>query len=529
MPFAYQTFAAATTALASRLQDSGLVYFSQPSQLLNNVVESVRLFQALTGSFKAKITFNTRPNVVYYPLGSVSPALADSATDVEVAQNVLAALLEPPLTGNGSGWVGTGQFTRSQLQTSLQNRLNRFIGDTGRHVVQQTVNGSDPPEPLVALPDAVTDVRRCAFTPVPVAIPSSSTGNILNSAGGAILTVNIGAPFSSDLAGAALALTPFLGGSPIVCHVQSVQSASQMTADVVVPSGTYYWVASPLVSYPLGRMDEWGNQAYDPGGSQTPQQPLTYSVYGTPPLQLRLDPPPANEYTLDLLTVQAGTTVNLNPQAPVALGIPDDVSAAIKWGVIADLCGTDGPSRDYARAAYAEQRYGEYVQLARIYPSVLTASISGASCGVGSVFDMDFYQPDWQQTSGQPSFVGMAGRHLACVGQTPDDGTAGGNPGNNYPVVLWSVANMPVPAAADPTGAATYIQVSRDQIDPVLDYAQHISSFQMGGSEFDGTARQYQNLITVAKAQNDRLDAVSFWRSRLEQNASRSNLETVRM
>ena len=70
MPYAYQTYAAAS-ALAGRLQDSGLVYFNQPSQLLNCVIESVRLFQALTGSFKAKITFNTRPNVVYYPLGSV--------------------------------------------------------------------------------------------------------------------------------------------------------------------------------------------------------------------------------------------------------------------------------------------------------------------------------------------------------------------------------------------------------------------------------------------------------------------------
>ena len=35
-------------------------------------------------------------------------------------------------------------------------------------------------------------------------------------------------------------------------------------------------------------------------------------------------------------------------------------------------------------------------------------------------------------------------------------------------------------------------------------------SFQMGGAEFDGTERQYQNLIASAKAQNSRLSAVSF-------------------
>ena len=64
-------------------------------------------------------------------LALLSPALLDIATDVEVAQNVLAALLEPPLTGTGSGWTGTGQFTFAQLQIALQNRLNRFIGEIG--------------------------------------------------------------------------------------------------------------------------------------------------------------------------------------------------------------------------------------------------------------------------------------------------------------------------------------------------------------------------------------------------------------
>ena len=154
--------------------------------------------------------------------------------------------------------------------------------------------------------------------------------------------------------------------------------------------------------------------------------------------RLRLDPPPANDYTLDLITVQAGPQVNLNPQAPVVLGVPDDVSAAIKWGVIADLAAVTAPAETTRAPPTRNSVTQEYVQIARLYPSVLTADIAGYSCGVGSVFDMDFYQPDWQQTTGQPSFVGMAGRHLACIGQTPDDGTAGGNPGNNYPVTLWS-------------------------------------------------------------------------------------------
>jgi hypothetical protein len=130
---------------------------------------------------------------------------------------------------------------------------------------------------------------------------------------------------------------------------------------------------------------------------------------------------------------------------------------------------------------------------------------------VGSVFDMDFYLPNWQQTAGPPSFVGMCGRNMACVGQTPDGG---------YGVGLWVCANAPV---------SGYLQVARDQIDPVLDYAQHIASFQMGGAEFDGSERLYQNLITAAKAQNGRLEAIAFYKSQIEQPAIKSELEVARM
>jgi hypothetical protein len=279
-------------------------------------------------------------------------------------------------------------------------------------------------------------------------------------------------------------------------------------------------LAVPLIAYPMGRMDEWAEQAYAPAAVQNPAQPGSYSVYGTAPLQLRLIPPTLSGGDLDCIFVVAGPTVNLSVASPVVLGIPDDVSAALKWGVLADLLGTDGPSRDYPRAAYAEQRYQEYVQLARMYPSMLTATISGVTCGTGSVFDMDFYQPDWQQATGAPTFIGMCGRHLACIGQTPDDGTAGGNPGGNYTIGMNVVANMPVSGS---------IQIGRDGLDPVLDYAQHIASFQMGGVEFNGTERMYQNMIAAGKSQNGRLEAVSFYKSQLEQPARKSEVEVVRM
>ncbi len=444
----FLTFAQAVTALAGRLQDPSQIYWNQPSQLLNCLIESLRLFQALTGSYKQQVTFPTSAGVQYYDLPTLTSAGAISynATDVEVINNVLACLLEPPITF--PVWTGTGQFTLAQLQAAMQSRLNRFLGETGCRVVQQTIGSVGEINPL---PDPVLDVRRVGWIP----LPGSSN--------------------------------------------------------------------PPFPTFPLGRMDEWGEQAYLPSAAQQPDQPVSYSVFGVAPLQLRLIPPPSTVGNIDLLLVQAGPALTLNPSSPVVLQLPDDLSPAIKWGVLADLLGTDGPSRDYARAQYAEQRYQEYVQLARIYPSVLTATINNLTVGEGSVFDLDAYQPDWGQVLETiPSFVGMCGLNLACVGPPPDDGTAGGNPGNNYGVSLWMCANAPVLGQ-------TFLQVSRDQIDPILDYAQHIASFQMGGAEFEGTARLYQNLIACAKAQNGRLEAVSFYKSQLQQPAMKSEMENARM
>jgi len=437
--YTYLTFASARAMLASRLQDPTLIYWSG-AELDSCIVESLRLFQALTGSYKQKIAINTSINNVYYDLPSLAPAaLGYSVTDVEVANNVLSVLLEPQLSVS---WSGTGQFTFAQLQSAFQNRLNRFLGETGCVVTQQTVNGPPPPVDLIDIPDSVLDVRRAAWIPLP-------------------------------------------GQAP---------------------------VNPPFPASELDRIDEWAEQVYLPGAAQNPDVPTSYSVFGVPPVTLRLIPPPADTGNVDCLFVLSGPTVNLNPAAPVVLGIPDDLTPALKYGILADLFGSDGPSRDYPRAQYCEQRYAEIVQVSRIYPSVLTVDINNVTAGVGSVDDLDIYVPDWQESPGAPSFVGMCGRNLACIGTIPDDA---------YGVGLWVVANAPV--------NGTYIQISRDQVDPVLDYAQHIASLKMAGAEFDGTSRLYQNWVSCAAAQNGRLSAVSFYRDQAQQPSAKSEIQTPRM
>jgi hypothetical protein len=132
------------------------------------------------------------------------------------------------------------------------------------------------------------------------------------------------------------------------------------------------------------------------------------------------------------------------------------------------------------------------------------------------VFDLDYYQPDWQMTQGVPSFIGMAGRNMVCLGQAPDVGP--------YSVGLWLCANAFLGSASN-----NYIQVTNSQYDAILDYAQHVACFKMGGFEFNATDRMRMNLIAAAQTQNQRLDAVAFYRSQLEQPALRSNLQVPRL
>jgi hypothetical protein len=448
MAYNYLSYSAAVSILAQRLGDPSQIYWNQPNQLLNYVIEAARLYQALTYSYKQPMTLTTAANTAFYSLSqALGSPIPYTATDVEVTNNALACLLEPPLPNSGP-WTGTGQFTFLQLQQSLQNRLNRFIGESGRQTAHSVISGVLANTELVTLPDGVLDVRRAGWIP---------------------------------------------------------------TAGTAV--------------YPLGRQDEWAEQAYLPAAAGNPDFPIAYSVYDVAAPQLRLIPPTAGAGSLDLVLVNAGPTVNLSVASPVVLGIADDVSAGLKWGMLADLLATDGPSRDYPRAAYCEQRFSEYVQLARLYASVLTATINSATIGWGSIFDLDFYQPDWQESTGQPTFLGMAGRELVVLGVVPDDGTAGGNPGANYSLGLTVAASMPVPG----TPSSTYLQISRDWIDPVMDYAQHIACFQMGGTEFNSTDRMYQNMIRMAQAQNGRLEAVAFYKGALELPMRKPEMEVERI
>src|SRR5215471_14156899 len=162
----------ARAELSSRLLDAGrpgqgpYVHWTAP-ELNDLLVEAIRTWQALTGTFKQRATFQISPTggvdgSYFYDLRSIpSGVLSFFYTDRQLVDQVLACLLEPPLTAN---WTGSGQYNWYQIVYALQNRINRWLEDTGANVTRNVQHvGTGPSAGRVFLPEAVLDVRRAAW------------------------------------------------------------------------------------------------------------------------------------------------------------------------------------------------------------------------------------------------------------------------------------------------------------------------------------------------------------------------------
>ncbi len=256
--------------------------------------------------------------------------------------------------------------------------------------------------------------------------------------------------------------------------------------------------------YPLWRNDEFALNSFSPGWL-TPGVPSTYSAIVAPPLLAQLAPPPASPGSLECITVDSGAA--LNPAAGVLMGIPDDFVPFVKWGALADLLSLDGKAYDPVRAAYAESVYALGVTLAIHNPSVIQLSLNGTPLFLSSVFDLDAFSPGWQNAPAAPSQAAMSGRNLLAFA---------GIPNGVYSVVLDLVPNMPVPALD-----TNYLQVGKEVLDAILDYAQHLAMFKNGGAEFAGSTQLFQNLLKLAGVQNRRLQAMATYRRILDSPSTR--------
>lgn len=251
----------------------------------------------------------------------------------------------------------------------------------------------------------------------------------------------------------------------------------------------------------LWRSNEFAAAAYSPSWDNTPGQPQAYSVSVAPDFTIQLIPAPSNSGNLHLVASCAGLAPSLSALYPgISLGVPDDWVWVVKFGVLADLLSMDGPARDPDRAMYCENRWRQGLQFARRATTVLNAQLGSGTILSGSVFGMDAWRPSWMNAPpGPPDSIGVMGLNILAL-STPSDVP--------YGVSFDAVVNSPLPT--DPNAyTVTALPVSRDALDIIVDYAEHLAAFKMAGAEFMATATAWDQMTRLAGIYNERMKAVA--------------------
>ena len=248
----------------------------------------------------------------------------------------------------------------------------------------------------------------------------------------------------------------------------------------------------------LERSDEIGGYGWAFNWPSSPSTPQAYSVAVVPPFSLQLIPPPANSGDLDLLLTECDPYIYTGSSQ--LLGVPDDTTFALPWGILASILSQDSQSRDYQRASYALARWNMALEIFKKYPLVMQVSISlTPQIQPATMQGLDAWNPGWRNLpTAQPTTVAVAGRNLVAMAPIPDA---------VYNTTMDCIVNSPASGSA-----STAISVPGDIVSALLDNATHIACFKMGGAEFTATVPMYQNFTKTAEkyASRERAEAINW-------------------
>ena len=85
--------------------------------------------------------------------------------------------------------------------------------------------------------------------------------------------------------------------------------------------------------------------------------------------------------------------------------------------------------------------------------------------------------------------------------------------------VLTVIGNAPVPV-----NDSDQIQISRDGVDAVLNYAQHIASFKMGGKDFALTVPLFEQFEAYCRMKNSQYAALGIFRPDMLLEGNRNDI-----
>lgn len=242
----------------------------------------------------------------------------------------------------------------------------------------------------------------------------------------------------------------------------------------------------------LWKADQYTLTAGSPDWFNNPGQPLDYSTVLQTPLAIQLSPPPSDAGTVHIIYLFSGPDLDPATSATI-LGIPDDLAWVVKFGALADLFSQDGEGGDPGRAAYCEERWRDGIQLARIFNQIRFGYLNGVPTLLDSIDELDQSSPNWvTSTPALPQFLSLTGN----IAATNPISLAGSS------LSFDVTPNFPVPASD-----LDYVQLGREYLDIILDYAEHLANVKVGAGEIKNSYGLYQNFASQAAVMNDRLRA----------------------
>ena len=240
----------------------------------------------------------------------------------------------------------------------------------------------------------------------------------------------------------------------------------------------------------IHRTDEMSATDYNRDWSTTSGQPYAYSALATPPLTLQVIPPPTDITTIDLVSINSATALDASG---IIIPLPDDLTPALKWGALAELLSKDGPANDIQRADYCGSLWDEWIEVAKLYGSVVTSRINDRAMTTTSLSELDLGSPFWQNFTGAPRAIGMVSLNLIAAAPIPDS--------------TYSLTFDVITKAVLPSADGDFIQIGREHLETIIGYAKHLASFKQGILETKNTKFLADNMRKSAILMNAKLAA----------------------
>lgn len=286
--------------------------------------------------------------------------------------------------------------------------------------------------------------------------------------------------------------------------VRLLQNSPVMSVRSTLPDSTLdlfrvRWIAQDSsMPYVLGREDVESANAFGPLLTIQPGPPASWMITANSPLTFDVSCPPNQPGTFDMLAAFSGAP--FAPPAATPVGIPDDYTPALVYGTLADVLANSPEGRDSARSKYCLQRYEQLKKAMRNLPWLLEAKVANVPVDTPSYVEMDAWNQNWEmrQPASDPMIV-VGGVDLVALAPFTTGATVS--------TVLTVVGNAPIPASD-----SDFVQLGRDGVDAVLNYAQHIASFKMGGKDFAVTLPLFEQFEAYCRKKNSEYAALGIFR-----------------